>query len=86
MPLERLQALVGMPNVIPNIADAREQLFERSFLKSTIGGAIQALIVRFVSISTFSQCSTEGAQSYCQPDAPSRISTNNIVLMPGFGP
>lgn len=55
IPLERRRAFVGMRNVTPNITNTSEQLFERSFLKSTIGGATQALIVRFVSISTFSQ-------------------------------
>ena len=54
IPLERRQAFVGMRNDIPNIVDTKE-FFERSFLKSTIGGATQALIVRFVSISTSGQ-------------------------------
>lgn len=62
MPLERRQAFVGMRTVVPHIADTGEKsLFERTFLRATIGGGTQSLIVRFVSIPFSGQCSTEGA-------------------------
>lgn len=59
MPLDRRQALTG-PNMTRNIPDTREKLFDRNFLKSTIGGAIQALIVRFELILFSSHQLTDG--------------------------
>jgi len=50
IPLDRRQALTGMPITARNIPDTREKLFDRHFLRSTIGGTMQALIVRFASI------------------------------------
>ena len=49
MPAQRHKAFAEIPQVFPNI-DIRggKDLFEREFLKNTIGGAIQALIVRSV--------------------------------------
>ncbi|KAF8622237.1 hypothetical protein AX15_007176 [Amanita polypyramis BW_CC] len=53
MPLERRQAFAGVPRIVPSVADAGEKdLFERTFLKSTIGGAVQSLIVRITDNQT----------------------------------
>ena len=56
MPLERREVFASPSQVVvPNLADAGEKgFFERNFLKSTIGGAVQSLIVRSVSTSLVS--------------------------------
>ncbi len=72
IPLDRRQALMGMPIIARDIPDTREKLFDRNFLRSTIGGTMQALIVRFASILLSGHQSTDGISELVTARHPSQ--------------